>query len=77
MLKWWNKTNRLVKLILLIIPVVNWWVVLFVRFAAFLNHPSLLRLIVLIAYLLLGWAWGFIDFVWVLLFNHLTFAKTM
>ena len=39
MLKWWNKTSRLVKLILLIIPVVNWWVVLFVRFAAFLNHP--------------------------------------
>ncbi len=76
MLKWFNNTSRIVKLILLIIPVVNWWVVVFVRIAAFINKPSLTRLIVLILYVILGWGWAFIDFIWVLLFNHLTFAKT-
>ncbi len=76
MLKWFNNTSRIVKLILLIIPVVNWWVVLFVRIAAWLNKPSLLRLIIMILYIFLGWGWAFIDFIWVLLFNHLTFAKT-
>ena len=76
MLKWFNNTSRIVKLILLIIPVVNWWVVVFVRIAAFIKKPSLTRLIVLILYVILGWGWAFIDFIWVLLFNHLTFAKT-
>ena len=67
---WFNKQSRLVQLLLLIIPVVNWVVEIVVRWSTWNKKGGLLRLIICILVTIpSGIAFGFIDFVWVLLFK--------
>lgn len=67
---WFNKQSRLVQLLLLIIPVVNWVVEIVVRWSTWLKKGGLLRLIICILVTIpSGVAIGFLDFVWVLLFK--------
>ncbi len=67
---WFNKQSRLVQLILLIIPVVNWVVEVVVRWSTWLKKGGALRLLIcILATIPTGIAIGFIDFVWVLLFK--------
>jgi hypothetical protein len=69
---WFNKQSRLVQIILLLIPVVNWITELCVRWGTFLKKGGLLRLIVCIVVTLpAGIAFGWLDLVWVLLFKKL------
>ena len=69
---WFNKQSRLVQLILLLIPVVNWVVELVVRWSTFLQKGGLIRLIVcLVVTFGGGLILGYIDLVWVLLFKKL------
>ena len=70
-----NRLPRLVQILLLLIPGVNWVVEIVVRWSAFLTTKSLLTLIFAILVTFLGLAFGWIDLVWVLLFKHLIFAK--
>ena len=72
---WFNKQSRLVQLILLLIPFVNWIVELCVRWSNFFEKKSGFSLIVAIVYTILGMPLGWLDFVWCLLFKHLVFAK--
>ena len=72
MKKWFNSQSRLVQLILLIIPFVNWVVEMAVRWDQFLNKKDLVSLIMaLIATLGGGFILGILDFVWVILNNRL------
>ncbi len=73
-MKWFNPQSRLVQLILLLIPVVNWIVEIFVRVTAVLEKPNLGNLLGLIFGIIIP-IFGWIDLVWVLLFNHLLLAK--
>ncbi|MBQ4183074.1 MAG: hypothetical protein VZR98_04715 [Candidatus Enteromonas sp.] len=73
-MKWFNSQSRLVQLILLLIPVVNWIVEIFVRVTAVLEKPNLGNLLGLIFGIIIP-IFGWIDLVWVLLFNHLLLAK--
>ena len=75
--KWFNKQNRLVQLILLLIPGVNWIVELLVRCSRFLRTKDGKDLVVLILSIIpvTGAILGWLDFFCVLLFNHLAFAK--
>lgn len=74
--KWFYKQNKLVQLILLLIPVVNWVVEIGVRWSAWLKTKSLVTLIFAILVTIpSGIAIGILDFIWLLLFNHLLFAK--
>ena len=67
---WFNKQSRLVQLLLLIIPGVNWVVEIVVRWSTWLKKGGLLRLIICILVTIpSGVAIGFLDFVWVLLFK--------
>lgn len=75
MAQWFNKQSRLVQIILLLIPFVNWVVEICVRWSAFLKTKSILTLIFAIAVTFLGLVFGWIDMVWCLLFKHLMFAK--
>ena len=76
MAKWFYKQNKLIQLILLLIPGVNWVVEICVRWSAFLNRPRLFTLIfAILATIPSGIALGLVDLVWMLLFNHLLFAK--
>lgn len=75
MAKWFNSQSRLVQIILLLIPGVNWVVEILVRWSAFLETKKLYQLVVAILVTFLGLAFGWIDLVWILLFKHLIFAK--
>ena len=70
MMTWFNKQSRLVQLILLLIPGVNWVTEIVVRWTTWLKKGGLLRLIICILVTIpSGIAFGWIDFVWVLLFK--------
>ena len=67
---WFNRQSRLVQLILLLIPGVNWVVEISVRWATWLKNGGLIRLAVCILVTIpTGVVFGFIDFVWILLFK--------
>lgn len=68
---WFNKQSRLVQLLLLLIPVVNWIVEIVVRWSTWLKRGGLVRLVVCILVTIpSGIAFGLLDFVWVLLFKR-------
>ena len=76
MAKWFYKQNKLVQLILLLIPGVNWVVEICVRWSAFSSRPRLFTLIFAILVTIpTGIVLGWVDLIWILLFNHLLFAK--
>ena len=75
MKKWFNKQSRLVQLLLLLIPGVNWVVELCVRWSNFFDKKGLLSLILALLATFTFGVFGWLDFVWVLLFNHLLLAK--
>ena len=69
---WFKKQSRLVQIILLLIPVVNWIVEFYVRWTTWLKKGGLIRLIVCVLVTLpSGIVFGWIDFVWILLFKEL------
>lgn len=68
---WFNKQSRLVQLLLLIIPVVNWITELIVRWSTWSKKGGLLRLVICILVTFFGLAFGWLDFIWVLLFKEL------
>ena len=74
--KWFNKQSRLVQIILLLIPGVNWIVELLVRWSLALRKKDALYIIVAILVTIpVGIAFGWLDLVWILLFNHLILGK--
>ncbi len=67
---WYNKQTRLVQLLLLLIPFVNWIVELFVRWETYLKKGGTLRLVIcLLVTLPTGVAFGWLDFIWVLIYK--------
>ncbi len=68
---WFNKLNRLVQIILLLIPGVNWVVELIVRWSTWLKKGGLIRLVISILTIPFGIIFGWIDLIWVLLFKKL------
>ncbi len=72
---WFNKQSRLVQIILLLIPVVNWIVEIVVRWSAFLDRKDLGHLLVALIVTFVGVVWGWLDLLWCLLFKHMLFAK--
>lgn len=73
-MKWFNKQSRLIQLILLLIPVVNWIVEIYVRVTAVLTKPTLGNVLGLIFGLIIP-VFGWLDLIWVILFNHLILAS--
>lgn len=73
--KWFNKQSRLVQLILLLIPLVSWVVELLVRWSVALKKKDLFHILIAVVFTVCGAFLGLLDFVWVLLFKHLLFAK--
>ena len=69
---WFNRQSRLVQIILLLIPGVNWITELLVRWGTFLKKGGVLRLIVCILVTIpSGVIIGWLDLIWVLLFKKL------
>ena len=68
---WLNKQSKVMQVILLLIPVVNWVVEVIVRWSTFSKKVGLLRLIVCLVVTIGGTIIGWLDAIWVLLFNRL------
>ena len=68
---WFNKQSRLVQLLLLLIPGVNWITEILVRWSTWMKKGGLLRLVVCIVVTIFGVFVGWVDLVWVLLFKKL------
>ena len=62
---------RLVQVILLLIPVVNWVTEVLVRWSHALNRKTLLGYIMAVVVTFVGLVFGWIDIIWTLLFKHL------
>ena len=76
--KWFKKQSRLVQIILLLVPVVNWVVEAGVRWGHALRvkkHKGLKVVLAIIATIPTGILFGWLDLVWVLLFKHLVLCK--
>lgn len=75
-MKWFNQQSRLVQIILLLIPFVNWITELYVRWTAYLDdQKDGLKLILALVVTIFGVVFGWVDVIWCLLFNHLVYAK--
>lgn len=68
---WFNKQSRLVQILLLLIPGVNWITEILVRWSTYLKKGGTVRLIISIIVTIFGLVFGWIDLVWVLLFKKL------
>ena len=74
--KWYNKQSRLIQIILFIIPVVNWFVEVLVRWSLALRTKNLVHIIMaVIATLGGGLILAYLDIIWILLFNQLFLGK--
>lgn len=68
---WFNKQSRLVQVLLLLIPVVNWITEVVVRWSTFFKEGGILRLVISIVVTFFGLFVGWIDLIWCLLFKKL------
>lgn len=75
MLKWFNKQDRLLRCLLLLIPGVNWFVELLIRWSQALKGKSVVKCIIAILAIPFGAVFGWIDFICTLLFNTILLAK--
>ena len=69
---WFHKQNKLIQVLLLLIPFVNYITEILVRWSAFLKKGGILRLIVcIIVTIPSGIIIGWLDAIWVLITNRL------
>ncbi len=73
-MKWFNKQSRLIQILLLLIPVVNWITEVVVRVTGVIQKPTLHNILGVICAIIIPF-FGWIDLVWVLLFNRLCLCK--
>lgn len=73
--KWFNKQNKVVQILLLLIPGVNWITELLVRWSLALRKKDVLYIVIAILVTFAGLAFGWLDLVWTLLFGHLILGK--
>ncbi|MGN1061385.1 MAG: hypothetical protein ACI4QN_06590 [Candidatus Coproplasma sp.] len=74
--KWFNSQDRLLQVILLILPVVGWIVELLVRLSVMLRKKDVVSIVVFVLFLVVGWSWIIcvIDLVYLVLKGHLILA---
>ena len=69
--KWFHSQSRLIQVILLLIPFINWIVELLVRWSAVLKKGGIIRVVIAIIVTFGGLIIGWLDAIWTLLFNKL------
>lgn len=72
---WFNKQSRIVQIILLLVPFVNWVTEIVIRWSAALRSKKLLTILFAVLVTFFGLAIGWLDVVWCLLFKHMIFTK--
>ena len=74
MAKKFQELPRLIQIILLLIPGVNWITEIVVRVSALFEKSSLENVLGFVLGVVFGLILGWVDLVWCLLFKHLLFA---
>jgi hypothetical protein len=74
MAKWFNNLPRLLQMLLLLIPGVNWVIEILVRWDNAIAKKSALRVIMALIVTIFGLVVGWLDFFWCLFFHHLILA---
>lgn len=74
--KWFNKQDRLLQVILLILPFVGWIVELLIRLSIMVRKMDALHIVVFILFLVIGWGWilCLIDLIYLIVKGHLILA---
>ena len=75
MAKAFQKLPRLVQFLLLLIPGVNWVTEIVVRVSAVIEKADGRNILGLILAIFVGFVFGWVDLIWVLLFKHLILCK--
>lgn len=75
MAKKFQKLPRLAQILLLLIPGVNWITEIVVRVSAVVEKTTTRNIIGVILGVAVGFVFGWVDLVWVLLFKHLILCK--
>ena len=65
--KWLEKQDKLIKVILLLIPFVGWVCEILVRLSAVLRKASSTNLLGLVLYIFFGWVLQFVDLIFEIL----------
>ncbi len=73
-MSWFNKQSRLVQILLLLIPGVNWITEVVVRVTGVIQKPTTENILGLIFGIIIP-VFGWVDLIWVLVFNHLLLCK--
>lgn len=73
-MSWFNKQSRLVQILLLLIPGVNWVTEVVVRVTAVIQKPTTENILGVIFGIIIP-VFGWLDLIWVLVFNHLLLCK--
>ena len=68
---WFHKQNKLIQVLLLIIPFINWIVEILVRWSAFLKKGGFFRLLICLVVTIFGVVIGWLDAIWTLCTNKL------
>ena len=69
---WFNKQSKLIQILLLVIPGINWVTEVLVRWSTWSKKGGLIRLVICILVTIpSGIIVGWLDAVWVLLFDRL------
>ena len=69
--KWFNNQNKIVQVLLLLIPGVNWVTEVLLRWSLALRTKDTLKIVVAILVTFVGVGFGWLDLIWVLLYGHL------
>ena len=69
--KWFHKQSKIIQILLLIIPVVNWFTEIFVRWSSFLKRGGGVRLVISLLVTFFGLFIGWLDAIWVAIKNRL------
>ena len=74
--KWFDSQDRLLKVILLILPLIGWIVELLVRLSVMLRKKDVVSIVVFVLFLVVGWSWIIcvIDLIYLVLKGHLILA---
>jgi len=69
--KWFDEQSRLIKVILLLLPLVGWVVEILVRLSAFLRKNSGVNLVGLIIAIIGNWIFSVVDLIVLIVTGHL------
>jgi hypothetical protein len=75
MAKKFQSLPRIVQFLLLLIPVVNWITEIVIRISAVVEKATVRNIIGLVIAIVVGFVFGWVDLVWVLVFKHLILCK--